>query len=298
MIRRIFLSPDQGRLRAGWRLLIHGFLLAAITVALVLPLGALQVVGILQPLDLSGPDFLIFASVLQAVGIVLATWIARRWLDRRSFTSLGLQHNRRALPDLLFGIGLGGLLMGLIFLLEWSLGWLHFEAFAWQSQPATEVLAGLALFAAVFLAVGFYEELLFRGYQLQNLADGLNVPLALLITSGAFGLVHLGNPNATWASALGIFLAGLFLAYGWVRTGQLWIPIGIHIGWNYFQGPVFGFPVSGIDTFRLLRHSIDGPALVTGGEFGPEAGLIVIPAIALGSLLIWWWTRQRPVPTP
>lgn len=293
LLATIFLSPGEPRLRSGWRLLIHGLLLVVVGVALALPLLGLQLVGAFPALDVGGTGFIVFMSGLQAVDIVLATWIARRWLDRRSFVSLGFQRSPQAGPDLLFGIGLGGLLMGLIVLLEWSLGWLDFEGFAWQAQPPAEVFAGLAFFAVVFLAVGFYEELLFRGYQLQNLAEGTNVPLALFVTSAAFGLLHLGNPNATWVSALGIFLAGYFLAYGWVRTRQLWIPIGLHVGWNFFQGPIFGFPVSGLETFQLLRHSVNGPALVTGGAFGPEAGLIVVPAMALGAFLIWLWTLKR-----
>jgi membrane protease YdiL (CAAX protease family) len=144
-----------------------------------------------------------------------------------------------------------------------------------------------------FVAVGFYEELLFRGYYLQNLKDGTNLGIAVLASSAAFGLAHLGNLNASLTSTLGIFAAGLFLAFAWLRTQSLWLPIGIHIGWNFLQGPVFGFEVSGNPTPSLVRHVVDGPELITGGAFGPEAGLLVLPAMALGAGLIWWYTRHR-----
>ena len=120
---------------------------------------------------------------------------------------------------------------------------------------------------------------------------------AILLSSVIFAVSHTINPNSIWYSTIpGILFAALFLAYGWFRSGALWLPIGLHIGWNLFEGPIFGFPVSGLDTVRLLAHSITGPTLWTGGDFGPEAGLIILPAIAVGSGLVWVYTRRRPKP--
>jgi hypothetical protein len=145
----------------------------------------------------------------------------------------------------------------------------------------------------VYVAVGYYEELLSRGYHLQNLADGLNLPLGLMLSSAVFSVAHLTNPGAKLLSVIGIFAAGFFLAYGWLRTRQLWIPIGLHIGWNFFQGTVFGFPVSGLGGFHLIRQTVAGPEVVTGGAFGPEAGLAGLAAMGIGAGLIWLYTRQR-----
>jgi len=83
------------------------------------------------------------------------------------------------------------------------------------------------------------------------------------------------------------------LGYAYLRTKQLWLSIGIHIGWNFFEGVVFGFPVSGLNVYHLIRITVSGPALWTGGEFGPEAGLIVVPAIIIGIGLIYLYTRSR-----
>jgi hypothetical protein len=115
----------------------------------------------------------------------------------------------------------------------------------------------------------------------------------VVISSAIFGGLHLGNPNAIWVGAAGIFLAGVFLAYGYLRTRQLWLPIGLHIGWNFFEGVVFGFPVSGSESYALIRTSVDGPMLWTGGLFGPEAGLVVIPALLLGAVMVYAYTRNR-----
>ena len=226
--------------------------------------------------------------------VTLSVFLSRRYLDRRTFVSLGLHWNRQAIADLLFGFGLAGVLMGLIYSLEWAVGWLKFEGFIWQQLPLSTVIfqsfVGLLSFG---ITVGWFEELRDRGYLLQNLKDGLNLPWALLLSSAMFAVGHLGNPNTSWISTLGIFLAGFFLAYGWVRTRQLWLSMGLHAGWNFFEGVVFGFPVSGVETFHLIKQTVSGPEWITGGAFGPEAGLVLILAIVVGTMLIHWWSRGR-----
>ena len=159
--------------------------------------------------------------------------------------------------------------------------------------PRQTVVSQDLLFFIIFILVGFNEEFLFRGYHLQTITSGLNLFWGLIISSIIFGGLHLGNPNATWVSAAGIFFAGLFLAYGYIRTQQLWLSIGLHLGWNFFEGVVFGFPVSGLSIYPLMNIKVSGPVAWTGGAFGPEAGLIILPALALGAILINLYTRRR-----
>lgn len=297
---RIFLSPDEPRLRAGWRLLIHSLaLVAAYFVFSFMLGGAILAYAAFsgQPIELDAvalsenPIVLFAGSIGMAFIATLVTWPARRFLDRRSFASLGLRWDRHALPDLVFGVWLGGLLMGLIYLFEWAVGWLTFEGWGWQTASNWAIwMLGTLI---VYVAVGYYEELLSRGYHLQNLADGLNLPLGLVLSSAVFSLAHLTNPDAKLLSVIGIFAAGFFLAYGWIRTRQLWIPIGLHIGWNFFQGTVFGFPVSGLGGFHLIRQTVAGSQIITGGAFGPEAGLVGLAAMGVGAGLIWLYTRSR-----
>jgi membrane protease YdiL (CAAX protease family) len=267
-------------------LLIFGLVFS---VALAIPLAVFQFV--------SGQNFadavLALSTLVSLPAVTLATWIARKGLDRRSFRSLGLELTAGWRRDLLAGFAIPIPLFGLIYLVELGAGWLDFQSWGWAERGVLTTGVGVLLLLLAFVAVGFYEELLFRGYYLQNLRDGINPMIAVFATSAAFGLAHLGNLNASWTSTLGIFAAGLFLAYAWLRTRALWLPIGIHIGWNFLQGPVFGFEVSGNPTPSLVRHVVNGPELITGGAFGPEAGLIVLPAMAVGAGLIWWYTRHR-----
>jgi membrane protease YdiL (CAAX protease family) len=286
----ILLAPDPSRpgrrrLRAAWRIAGQLGLLLLFMIILSVPLVILPLAGI--PL---GTNFLFLTS--QAIGfiaITISVFIARRFLDQRPVRSLGLERGRAA-ADLFIGVIIAGVMMTLIFLIEWLGGWISIEGTTWQQ---TERLAGILVMFIVFIAVGWQEELLARGYLLRNLIDGLNPGWAVLISSAIFGLGHLGNPNVNPIAILGLLLAGVFFAFAALRSGQLWLPIGLHIGWNFFEGPVFGFPVSGLSLPTLIQQGTSpGADLFTGGAFGPEAGLILLPALALGAGLIWLWTRR------
>jgi uncharacterized protein len=283
-VKNIFISPHEPRLRSGWRLLCQ-FLIMFFVIAFV---GSfLFFLSQASPaLAFLGDQFFI-----GVIAYTLSVYIARRWFDRRSFVSLGVEPTSNAVRDVFAGAAIAGLTMGLIFLVELSLGWLDFQGFATLDAPT---LMGLGYWAFAFILVGWGEELLSRGYMLQNLEEGVGLNWAVFISSAIFGILHAFNPDASIAAVLGILGAGYFLAYGYIRSRQLWLPIGLHIGWNFFEGPIFSFPVSGIETIKLLNHEVTGPALITGGAFGPEAGLIVLPAMAFGAYLIFLYTKAFP----
>ena len=286
ILRKIFISPAEPRLRAGWRLVLQTIWMVILVICVMLP------IGFLNEGNFDGGD-MIWMQILQLFAFTLSIFLARRFLDRRSFVSLGLKLDRFVWRDLLVGIGITFVMMGLIFAIELALGWLTIDALAWQVDPVGTVLGQMTLVFIGFVLVGWNEELLSRGYHLQTLISGTNVFWGVFLSSAVFGVLHLGNPNATWVSAVGILFAGIFLAYGYLRTRQLWLPIGLHIGWNFFEGAVFGFPVSGTDTYRLIRSTVTGPIAWTGGPFGPEAGLIMIPAFIVGFVLIYAYSQNR-----
>jgi membrane protease YdiL (CAAX protease family) len=296
ILEGIFLSPSERRLRTGWRLVVHGLLLVFLVTLVTSPL-----VIVVMLLDAARPDLgvltsqgLLIASTIVAIpAILLATWIARRVLDRRSFRSLGLDFGQQASLDLLAGFLIAGVQMAAIFAVEIAAGWLRFEGWAWESRPPVGVILSLLGWLLINTAIAVEEEVLFRGYYLQNLAVGIGPGWALALSSAIFGVAHLTNPEASPAAALGILGAGLFLALGWLRTRQLWLPIGLHLGWNFFEGPIFGFPVSGIASFRLIEQSVHGPGALTGGPFGPEAGLVVLVGLIVGVILVLTYTRGR-----
>lgn len=243
------------------------------------------------------------STMTTALSTALLLWAAGLLWDGRDFADYGLRLDRRWAAEFAFGLALGAALMLLIFGLEWAAGWVRIVGW-FRTADGGAFLPALVAPVLTFLAVGFYEEAFVRGYVLRNLAEGLRwgpitaraaVCLAWVLSSAYFGLLHLGNPNATWISTLGVALGGLLLGLGYVLTGRLALPIGLHITWNLFQGTVLGFPVSGTDwgSAQVIAIEQSGPGLWTGGAFGPEAGLMGALAGLLGALAIAIWVRRR-----
>jgi uncharacterized protein len=300
-LRAVFWNAEEQRVRALWRLLLHA-------VALVMfALGTAALVGLLIPESLRASDSTL-PSVLDSLLTVLivagASAAIGKGLDRRRFVEFGFRLSRLWWADFGVGVGIGVFLMGGIFVIELGAGWLTIDGYlvgAAPNQPFALALLGPLM---VFVAVGVYEELFSRGYQLRNLAEGLHLRvfgrhapsvalvLATVISSSVFGILHAGNPGATALSTFNVALAGCLLALGLLWTAELALPIGLHLSWNFCQGNVFGFPVSGSDAGpRVIAVTQAGDALITGGEFGPEAGLLGIAAMLVGAGLIAGWVR-------
>ncbi len=295
-----------GRLRALWRLAIQyvafrvlvTLLFSVLAVALSLTVsGSRSVVA-------DSPAIPLASGVAGLVGALLSVWLAGRFLDRRPFSDFGFHLGGGWWLDLLFGMALGAFLITVVFSVELGLGWVEVVGAFETLGTNGPFLLSMLLPVAMYLCVGFYEETVFRGYQLKNAAEGLNYPafgargavlLAWVLSSVFFGILHADNPNATFVSTLNIVLAGLMLGFGYVISGQLAIPIGLHVTWNFFQGAVYGFPVSGFGPFgaTFLATRQTGPDLWTGGPFGPEAGLLAPVVMLLGISLIALWTRLR-----
>ena len=308
-----FLNDRERRLRALWRLLLQ-YVIYSNGAPVLAGVFGLALLAIFESASLgedpagtlaTSPALRTASSVAAYLVVAVASvWLAGRFFDRRPFSAFGLRLDRDWWLDFCFGLALGALLMTAIFSVELAAGWITVTGVFEVAGDVRPFALAILLPLAAFSFVGFYEELLSRGYQLQNMAEGLNFPslgprgailLAWVLSSAVFGLLHFANPNASLISTLNITFAGLLLGTGYVLTGQLAIPIGLHITWNFFQGNVFGFPVSGIDPISATFVSIEqgGPPLFTGGAFGPEAGLLDPAATLVGSLLIWFWVRVR-----
>jgi len=303
-IRGYLVNPAERRLRAPWRLLVWLFaagfgaiVVAAAGTAIPLPGGP-------------GPAAALYAMGRQ-VGLIVAALVVAMGvgylLDRRTLADYGLGLDAQWWRDAAFGLFLGLALPTLAFAVQFAAGFTTVTG-TFPTGPSDTFQFGstgapfrLALLAAFFLVQASTEELLVRGYLLTNLSEGLAGTLgrvraivaATVATGALFGVLHGANPGTTVLSTANITLYGVFFGLCYVVTGRLAIPCGFHVAWNYTL-VVWDFPVSGLQSGAALVETVStGPALVTGGGFGPEGGLIALPLLAVASGALYWWVRRE-----
>ena len=199
----------------------------------------------------------------------------------------------RGFADTGLGLAVGALYFVVLVGLMLAIGCCSLErqAFNWPAQ--------LRAFA-MFLGVAVGEEIMFRGVLFRFIDRRWEYWVALGVSALVFGLIHISNDNATLWSSIAIAIeAGLLLGAAYKWSGTLWLPIGIHWAWNYTQGNIFGFAVSGNDAGEsLYRITTSGPDLLTGGDFGAEASLLsVVLGTAVSALFIWGYLRKSKAET-
>lgn len=310
----LFVHSREGRLRTPWRLLAW---FVAIVVAGTVGAAIQTGLAASAPTDVVAGLLTVVGAVALYVLLGLATVTVAHVVDRRDPSGLGLGGSgfRRSLA---VGLALGVAMTTVVFLvgraggmarvvdvlvLDPAAGVVPGASVAAATLSPLGPLAVVALLVPFFVAVGVVEEILVRGYLLTNLAEGLSgigpvtergsIAIAVAATSGLFGALHLANPHAGLRSAAAITAIGVVFGWTYAVTGDLGIPIGVHVTWNLTLAAVWGFPVSGLAVpASVFATEVTGPALVTGGAFGPEAGLVMAVPLALAVLVTAWWTRQ------
>ncbi|ELZ28214.1 abortive infection protein [Halosimplex carlsbadense 2-9-1] len=310
-LRGLLWNDRERRPRALWRFAL------ALLALLVGGLGGVLAASGLAALAPSTAGATLTALVavatrtLQLVGFV-AGILAAAWLvDRRELSDLGLDRSPAWWVDLAFGLALGVALPTLVFAVELAAGFVRVTGIVvTRADPTLAIGPGvapalaLALVLGYFVGVGVFEELLFRGYLLTNVAEGLagwrGIGLggafagATAVSSLVFGVAHGLNPNVTVLSLVNIALFGGLFAASYLLTGRIAAAIGLHVTWNFSIASLFGFPVSGFTTpVTVVAVEQSGPALATGGSFGPEGGLVALGALVVGFGALAGWVRWR-----
>lgn len=209
----------------------------------------------------------------------------KKLIDKESFYSMGLTFKNR-LFDFVFGLSLGTILMLIGFLLTVILGAVEITSINFNS---------LAIFkyAIMFALVSVHEEVLIRGFLLNNLTKATNKYVAIAISSIVFAILHLYNSGITIIAFVNIMLAGTLLSSAYVHTKNLWFPIGLHFTWNFTQGPILGFDVSGQNIQSIIEQKTTGSVLITGGNFGFEASILATIILLLSTILVEWFFRKK-----
>jgi len=231
---------------------------------------------------------------LFVLSVAIATYVMTRYIHHKPFRAVGLYLQATTLRE--FGVGclLGFLMMFGILIILASLGNAQFSIL--DSSPA-HVLLTIGSACAFFAVAAFAEELFFRGYLFQVLTQGLTLFPALVIMAAAFSFSHERNPSINTLAFVNIALAGLWLSIAYVKTRSLWLPFGLHFSWNFSQTTLFGFPTSGVQftDYRIGSSVVSGPGWLTGGDFGPEAGILATAAILLCT---WYILKAKYLSTP
>jgi len=225
---------------------------------------------------------------LVCIVLVALVMLFRARLDRRSVASLGFSFRAPWLRLTVLGAVLGAGMQALIVAADRASG----AGRLLVSGSPSSIAETLAIFVPLFFVSAIAEELPIRGYVLQNAWEAWGFVPAITASGVLFVLLHLGNPHSH--AQLGLTVAGLAgysvwtgLSLYWTRS--LWVAFGSHVAWNVFEGPVFGFPVSGFEFpgKTVFAANVGGPTWFTGGGFGPEAGVSGLAAMAIGLALLY-----------
>lgn len=233
---------------------------------------------------------LLLVGMVVTIGVALGAYFTFvRAIEKRPVTELSTSG---ALRELGLGVLVGTGLFTAVIALLWLLG--YYTVTGSNSLANVWPMLTLAATTAVF------EELLFRGILFRIIEEPLGTWLALAFSALLFGMLHLGNPNATlWAATAIAIEAGILLAAGYMFTRRLWLVIGIHFAWNFVQGGIFGVAVSGNEGAGVLQSSLSGPVLLSGGAFGAEGSIFAVMfCLAAGLYFVRLAYRKRPFTTP
>jgi membrane protease YdiL (CAAX protease family) len=287
---------DEAKTMPLWKRIADFPLVALVLAVLVFMLTMSASLLLAKPIpDPTGNDQIVF----KLISCVLLVFVAKLVLSRLGEHPRDDLRINGSLRNLALGLGYGAGIMGLVVAIAAALGLYSIAGPGDTIQLFPEIVA-LGLFPAIS------EEIFFRGILFRWCEELGGSWFALALTSAFFGLAHLMNPNATAFSSFAIAVeAGILLGGAYMLTRGLWMPMGLHAAWNITQGEIFDVPVSGLAMNGLVNARIQGPELLSGGQFGFEASIIalvlataagvwlVVRAIRQGELVRPWWVRRR-----
>ena len=288
----------------------NGFLRAIIFMPLwLIIMGLVQSIGVVlimmaNGVDMGNPDsaealfsemsfdspVMLILTGFSLLGSFAALWVATKFIDRKPLMSIGLSVKDKA-NEMLIGLGFALVFIGGLFLVLWLIGAINITGYV-GFKPGVFIVSIMLFMAA------FDEELIFRGYILNNMMDSTsNRWIALAGSSLLFALLHSGNTNvwSTWVPMTELFAAGFILGISYTFTKNLWFPTFFHFGWNFFQG-LFGFEISGfnVDSWKIISHenTDNVPDIVSGGAFGIEGSVITLSCTIICTYLIFKYYNE------
>jgi membrane protease YdiL (CAAX protease family) len=278
--------------RSGWKFAAYAAIFIVLLLALNIAVGVALMFATPGVLLLPRTDvrFLGLNALVLLIPSVVSLLVMTR-IEKVPVSVFGVSLHEGWLHDFLSGLLVAGGLLLLTLAGSFLFGHARVE-----SSGSVSVIPAILATLLVLAVSAMNEELVFRGYPFQVFLKSLRPWGAMLLISFIFGLLHAPNPGATPLSILNTILAGVFLCRAYLMTRSLWLPYGIHFGWNAGLSVVLGYPVSGIDTPSILKTSVVGSDFILGGSYGPEGGVLGTVLFLTATIVIGWLPIGRVSP--
>lgn len=290
----------EGKVRSGWKIaaVLGTFFAVVIAIGGITGIIASVILisgGNLDPSTLNYTDngmkimenlnkILLF---IQEIVLIFTPIIAWKYVMKRPLSNMGFPSLKEHSKELVIGLLFGIVSMTIVFIALLLTGNAVVES--WTPHFTSDTI----IYLVIFILVGFAEEIFGRGYVMSVLRQTRSIPAVVLISSILFALMHGANAGIGILPLINLALVGVLFAYMYLKSGNIWMPIGYHITWNYFQGNVYGFKVSGTAPEGIITTTYASNNIFNGGDFGPEGGLFVTAVILLGLLFVRYYYRNE-----
>lgn len=288
----------EGHIRCGWKIILTYLLSFAIITVVNICLGI--IIGVvyavrgnnsLSELErfLGGDIGLLISCILNNSGYILGSIFLWKLLDKKKVEDMGITSIRKGKKELLIGLLMGAVSITIVCIALLIFG--DAQLVNSISEPKISLSALIGLVSFIF--VGFGEEIFGRAYIMSILKQTKNKWAIILISSIIFAALHLFNNAIGILPLINLFLAGILFGYMFMKSNNIWMPIGFHITWNYFQGYIWGFQVSGNEVNGIYQVKTMSNNIINGGAFGPEGGLVVTFILIISLLFVRLYYRDK-----
>lgn len=292
----MILKNKYSEVRSGWKIFLVFLLTYALSFTISLVIGMVLGLAFLTLGDgalpfesesiqniLNGDLGLMISTSLSNAIIILSCIVIWKIFEKKKVSEMGLTNFKKGYKEFISGLLFGAIAISIVAIILLLMGNVRLVNSVSKPQLSVALLEGLIL----FIFVGFGEEILGRAYIMSVLKQTRNKWIVLIISSVIFAILHLGNNGISILAFINLFLVGLLFGYMFMKSKNIWMSIGYHITWNYFQGYIWGFQVSGITTSGLYKIENINNNIINGGLFGPEGGLIVTIVTCIAFYIVY-----------
>lgn len=294
---RIF-KNKYGEVRSGWKIALTLILMFALMNVVSILIGIILGIIVSSKGDIvelsyieNSSLFFSIAIMLQNIALIGSSMIMWKAFEKNKLRFMGVNNIRKGYKELVVGLLLGAVTITIVGIILILIGEVKLVNSLSKPNISYELLSGLI----AFIAVGFGEEIFGRAYCMSVLKQTRNRYIILGVSAVIFAAMHLGNSGISFLALINLFLVGVLFGYMFMKSGNVWMPIGFHITWNYFQGYVLGFQVSGNEVMGIYQLNNVGNSLFNGGTFGPEGGIIVTAILIITFFIVGAYYKDKNI---